>query len=219
MISKYLYQNREYADEIISKIASFFDKNINNISDEIFIKLIHKILAVLQENNIPITNFMNKIFPILMHIIYYCNRTIEQFNRVIKTIGNLINVCGTNASQIIESHVDSMFEQFQKEQNFKYEYTKYAMISVLTEFLKNSPVISYTKIIETFKYFADIISNYKSPKDNIRFASQKLIHEFLILLSNRDIDIKKSYTKKIYEICIESNLKNNLLDVNIGIFK
>ena len=43
MISKYLYQNREYADEIISKIASFFDKNINNISDEIFIKLIHKI--------------------------------------------------------------------------------------------------------------------------------------------------------------------------------
>ena len=215
MISKYLYQNREYADEIISKIAAFLDKNINNISDEIIIKLIHKILGVLQENNISITNFMNKIFPILMHIIYYCNRSMEQFNKIIKTIGNLINVCGTFASQIIESHVDSMFEQFQKEQNFKYEYTKYAMISVLTEFLKNSPVISYTKIIESFKHFAGIISNYKSPKDNIRFASQKLIHEFLILLSNRDIDIKKSYTKKIYEICIESNLKNNVLDVNI----
>ena len=215
MINKYLYQNREYADEIISKIAGFFDKNINNISDEIFIKLIQNILEVLQVNNISITNFMNKIFPLLMHIIYYCNRTIEQFKRVIKVIGNLINICGTNASQIIESHVDSVFEQFKKEQNFKCEYTKYALICVLTEFLKNSPVISYTKIIETFKNFSAIISNYKSPKDYIRFASQKLIHEFLILLSNRDIDIKKSYTKKVYDICIESNLKNNVSDINI----
>ena len=72
-VGSFLNKNREYADDIISKIAEFFDKNINDISETLLIKVITNILNVLQENNISMTNFMSKIFPILMHIIYYCN--------------------------------------------------------------------------------------------------------------------------------------------------
>ena len=152
-VASFLNKNREYADDIITKVAEYFDKNINEISESLLIKVITNILNVLQENNISITNFMSKIFPILMHIIYYCNRNIEQYDIVTKVIGNLINKCGTYTSQIIESHVNSIFDKFKKEQSFKYEYTKYAMISVLKEFLKNSPVISYNKIIEAYDSF------------------------------------------------------------------
>ena len=161
-VGSFLNKNREYADDIISKIAEFFDKNINDISETLLIKVITNILNVLQENNISMTNFMSKIFPILMHIIYYCNRTIEQYDIVTKVIGNLINKCGIYTSQIIESHVNSIFDKFKKEQSFKYEYTKYAMISVLKEFLKNSPVISYNKIIEAYESFNDIIKRFVS---------------------------------------------------------
>ena len=128
-VGSFLNKNREYADDIISKIAEFFDKNINDISETLLIKVITNILNVLQENNISMTNFMSKIFPILMHIIYYCNRTIEQYDIVTKVIGNLINKCGIYTSQIIESHVNSIFDKFKKEQSFKYEYTKYATTS------------------------------------------------------------------------------------------
>ena len=160
-VASFLNKNREYADDIITKVAEYFDKNINEISESLLIKVITNILNVLQENNISITNFISKIFPILMHIIYYCNRNIEQYDIVTKVIGNLINKCGTYTSQIIESHVNSIFDKFKKEQSFKYEYTKDAMISVLKEFLKNSRVISYNKIIEAYDSFNDIILNYK----------------------------------------------------------
>ena len=214
-VGSFLNKNREYADDIISKIAEFFDKNINDISETLLIKVITNILNVLQENNISMTNFMSKIFPILMHIIYYCNRTIEQYDIVTKVIGNLINKCGIYTSQIIESHVNSIFDKFKKEQSFKYEYTKYAMISVLKEFLKNSPVISYNKIIEAYESFNDIILNYKDTKEYIRYATQSLIREFLLLLSNRDLEIREDFTKRIYKTCIYNVVKNNISDPNV----
>lgn len=214
-VASFLNKNREYADDIITKVAEYFDKNINEISESLLIKVITNILNVLQENNISITNFMSKIFPILMHIIYYCNRNIEQYDIVTKVIGNLINKCGTYTSQIIESHVNSIFDKFKKEQSFKYEYTKYAMISVLKEFLKNSPVISYNKIIEAYDSFNDIILNYKDGKEYIRYATQSLIREFLLLLSNRDLEIREDFTKRIYKSCIENSIKNNISDPNI----
>ena len=72
---------------------------------------------------------------------------------ITKTIGNLIRIGGTHTSQIIESNIDSLFDKFSNEQSFKFENTKFALMSLLKEYTKNSPVIVYTKIIENFDLF------------------------------------------------------------------
>ena len=214
-VSNFINRNRESSDEIISKIAEFFDKNINELHEKTFIQVITNILEVLQENNISTTFFISKIIPLLMHIIYYCNRTIDQYNTITRMIGNLINICNKYTSQLIESHVNSIMDIFKKEQSFKYENTKYGMILVLKEFLINSPVISYNKIIEAYNSFEEIIMNYKDQKEYIRIASVSLIKEFLLLLSNRDLQIREEFTKRIYNACVDCNIKSNINDSNV----
>lgn len=105
---------------------------------------------------------------------------------ITKTIGNLIRIGGTHTSQIIEGNIDSLFEKFSNEQNMKYETTKFALISLIKEYAKNSPVIVYNKIIENFDAFLRIVDSYKDPRFFIREATQELVEEFLKLLSNRD---------------------------------
>jgi hypothetical protein len=72
----FINKNREYTDEIISKISHFFNLN-NDIPDKLMIKVINTVLKVLTENNAQIINFLNMIFPLLFHILLYANRTIE----------------------------------------------------------------------------------------------------------------------------------------------
>ena len=105
---------------------------------------------------------------------------------ITKTIGNLIRIGGTHTSQIIEGNIDSLFEKFTSEQNFKYETTKFAVISLIKEYAKNSPVVVYNKIIENFDLFLKIVDSYKDSRQYIREATQELVEEFLKLLSNRD---------------------------------
>ena len=214
-VSNFINRNRESSNEIISKIAEFFDKNINEISEKTLIQVIASILEVLQENNISTTFFISKTIPLLMHIIYYCNRTEDQYNTITRIVGNLISTCGTHSSQLIETHVNSIIDMFRKEQSFKYEHTKYGMILVLKEFLINSPVISYNKIIEAYNSFEEIIMNYKDPKECIRAASVSLIKEFLLLLSNRDLQIREEFTKRIYNVCVDCNINSNVTDSNV----
>ncbi len=72
----FINKNREYTDEIISKISHFFNLN-NDIPDRVMIKVINNVLRVLTENNAQIINFLNMIFPLLFHIALYANRSIE----------------------------------------------------------------------------------------------------------------------------------------------
>ena len=69
---------------------------------------------------------------------------------------------------------------------FKNENTKYALISLLKEYTKNSQVIVYNKIIENYDIFLHIIDNFKDSRPKIREAVQELLEEFLQILSNRD---------------------------------
>ena len=39
-VSSFINRNRESSDDIITKIAEFFDKNINDISEKIFLQVI-----------------------------------------------------------------------------------------------------------------------------------------------------------------------------------
>lgn len=75
-LAQFINKNRENCDEIISKISHFFNLN-NDISDRLMIKVINSVLKVLTENNTQIINFLNLIFPLLFHIVFYSNRSIE----------------------------------------------------------------------------------------------------------------------------------------------
>ncbi len=75
-LAAFINKNREYTDEIISKISHFFNLN-NDIADRVMIKVINNVLKVLTENNAQIINFLNMIFPLLFHIVLYANRNIE----------------------------------------------------------------------------------------------------------------------------------------------
>ena len=81
---------------------------------------------------------------------------------------------------------------------FKNENTKYALISLLKEYTKNSPVIVYNKIIENFDVFLHIIDNFKDSRPTIREAIQELVEEFLQILSNRDTKLREEYMNKIF---------------------
>ena len=81
---------------------------------------------------------------------------------------------------------------------FKNENTKYALISLLKEYTKNSPVIVYNKIIENFDIFLHIIDNFKDSRPTIREAIQELVEEFFHILSNRDNKLREEYTNKIF---------------------
>ncbi len=75
-LATFINKNREYTDEIISKISHFFNLN-NDISDKVMIKVINNVVKILTENNTQIINFLNMIFPLLFHIVFYANRAIE----------------------------------------------------------------------------------------------------------------------------------------------
>ena len=79
---------------------------------------------------------------------------------------------------------------------------------MLKEYTKNSPVIVYNKIIESFDLFIKIVDNYKDHRSFIREATQELVEEFLKLLSNRDYKIREEYTSKIFQK-IEKNFDSS----------
>ena len=90
------------------------------------------------------------------------------------------------------------------------------MIALLKEYTKNSPVIVYNKIIESFDLFLKIVDNYKDHRSFIREATQELVEEFLKLLSNRDYKIREEYTSKIFAK-IEKNFDSSDSNVIHGI--
>jgi ribosomal protein S6 len=75
-LNYFFNKNRENSDEIISKISQFFNVN-SDIPDRLMIKVINTVVKILTENNAQIINFLNLIFPLLFHIVFYSNRNIE----------------------------------------------------------------------------------------------------------------------------------------------
>ena len=77
-LTSFINKYREYTDDIVSKITQFFNGN-TDVSDKVMIKVINSVLKVLTEKNTQIINFLNLIFPLLFHIIFYANRSIEYY--------------------------------------------------------------------------------------------------------------------------------------------
>lgn len=184
-LALFISRNRNSSEDMIPKISQVFNSS-NEIGDRVMIKVIQNVIQVLTNSNNQMINFLNIIFPLLFHIVFYANRNPEEFRIITKMIGNLVIVGGNHTCQIIESNIDSLFDKFNSESNFKFEYRKVALLYLLQEYMKTASVIVYNKIIENFDLFLKILDNYKDSKHSIREATQGVLEEFLILLNERD---------------------------------
>ena len=197
----FITKNRSNTDETIKKISLFINANDDTIPVNVILRTISSVLDLLTENS-QMINFLNMVLPILVHLIYYNNRTISELDKIINTIGSLIKDRGIFIRQIIESKIEELFDKFSNDTaSFKFENTKYAMIKLLTVIIYNSPTISYNKITDksTFEIFLKILDNFKDNKEEIRKAVGSLIGKFFIMISNRDKRTKTEKTVEIYE--------------------
>ena len=206
-IAQYLKKNRQDSEEIILRLSQFINSNLKNISLHIIIKIIITILKALStNNNNQIIYIVKNFFPLIISMILYSNWSIEEYDLLTSTLGKIISKCISHSGQLVESHIDFVFLKC-KSERMEFPYLKYALISLLKEFIKNSPVIAYNKLIETFDNFIYIVSYYRDSNEYIRQNTAEMVMEFLLLLNNRDFQIKEVYTKKIYSV-IEFNLKS-----------
>ncbi len=224
LLCNYLNKNRNYSDEIIKNISLFFNAN-DKIQDIIIINTVNNILPLLSENT-QVINFINMMLPILVHIIYYRNKSISEISDLMKTIGYIIKKGGLYTRQIIENNIDSLFDKFSNDsKTYKYENTKYGMIYFLAEIIENSPLIAYNKIIEkpTFEVFLKVIDNFKNNNQDIRNVVGHLINIFCTMINKRENILNNIYIDKIfnriilqfsYDLNENSDVPNNYSSVN-----
>ena len=197
LLCNFLNKNRTNTEEIIKNISLFFNGN-DKIPDIIILNTVNNILPLLSENT-QVINFLNMILPILVHIIYYNNKSISSINDLIQTIGYIIKKGGIYTRQIIENNIDSLFDKFSNDsKTYKYENTKYGMINFLAEVIESSPLIAYNKIIEksTFEIFLKVIDNFKDNNQDIRNSVGYLIKIFCTMVNKRE-NINNVYIDKI----------------------
>ena len=212
-LSTYLSINKAYADEIIEGISKFFNIEKTTIEENYFYKVLSSFLNKLEENNLSQISFLNKLFPVLMDKVYnFKNRKIKDENKLFNTISEFIKKLGNNVGQI-EYHLNIIFDKLNKD-DFEFDINnKYALITVLKTFLQSSPNISFYKIMKATGEFKKIIYNFKNKNKIIRKSVQKLIEEFLLILFNKEDNLRIEQSEKIiYDVCIKDYL--DLLNIS-----
>ena len=211
-LATFLNTNREYVDEIIEEVSKFLESEKQSIDEDFFYKIIIKFCAKLEEKNISINKFINKVFPIVMgRIYYYKNNNKKYDSQLFDIITYFTKKCENNNTGQIDINLNTIFEKLIDEKNPPDDLSKYAMIKALTTFLKNGPLVCFSKIASSSEKFKKIISDFKHKDENIRIAIKNLVEEFLIILFNKDPAVRKKNSQLIYDSCIKDyqNKNNN----------
>ena len=217
-LSTFLNTNRDYIDEIIEEMCKFLENEKESIEEPFFYKLILKFCSKLEEKNISIIKFINKAFPILMGRIFYFKEEKKTENKQLyKIISYFTKKCENINTAQIEFNLNTIFEKLTDDKNPPDDLYKYGLIKVLQTFLKNAPLVCFGKIMASTEKFKKIISNFKDKDESIRKAVQDLIQEFLLILFNKDPDVRKKNSEMIYTNCIKAFLnidkKNNSYEI------
>ena len=201
----YLNINQAYIDEIIEGLSSFFRNQ--TVEDVYFYKILNIFCENLEEKNLSQINFINNIFPLLMDKIYnYKTRKQKEENILFNTISDFVRKLGNNVTQI-EQNMNKIFEKLTSDDTEINDINKYALLVVLTNFLRNSPNVSFFKIMKSQNDFKKIVTHFKHKNKLIRKSVKKLIEEFLIILFNKEDDLRMEQTEKIiYNVCIKDYL-------------
>ena len=212
LLCLYINKNRNKIHEII-KIISIFLNN-ENLSVLTIINAINSIQNILVENN-HIIIFLKMMLPILNHLINHENNELSLIDNILEVIGNLIKLGEIYTRQIIENLIDIVFEKFSKSLNgYK---IKYSYINLLIVIIKNSPTISYNKIIEknNSEIIIKILNYYQDSELKIRESIGKLIGSFSTMFNNRGEFTKKNFYDLIYKSLFNSYKKH--LEKNDGV--
>ena len=209
----YLNIKRGFVDDIVEGICTFLTNEIESIDEIYFYKLLNIICIKLEEYNLSTIKFINKMFPFILNkISRYKPKKQKEDNLLFNTISNFIKKSGNNVGQI-EFCLNAIFDNLNEtKNNVLDENSKYALITSLGNFLHNAPIISFYKIMKSSNDFKKIISNFKHKNKNIRKSIQKLIEEFLIILLNKEKEIRIAQSNDIiYNTCIKDYIekKNN----------
>ena len=201
----YINKNRNKSNEIIQKISLFL--NNENLSVLTIINIINSIQMILTENNHIIT-FLKLMLPILNHLINHENKELILIDKILEALGNLIKLGEIYTRQIIENLIDSVFEKLSKSVN-KYKI-KYSYINLLIKIIKNSPTVSYNKIIEknNSEIILKILNYYQDSELKIRESIGTLIESFSIMFNNRGEFMKHNFYDLIYKNLFNSYKKH-----------
>ena len=215
-----ILQKSSNAEDAPSQITKFLSENLKTISLKTIIKLLSKILKLAKdESTILNVRMMKTLFPFVISLIQSTQYSIEEYSSLSLLLGKITIKSGAYSSSLIEANIDSIFNKFKNAPKGYFgslaTYSKYAMLCILIELTKNSPVVTYNKFIETFSDFVYVVKNmYKDDDENVRYALSELVKQFLLLLSNRDNSIKETYTNKIYNV-FKDNITSGYTDGNI----
>ena len=203
-LTTYLNEKSGYIEEIIEGLSKFLENEIESIEEIYFYKVINIFYDKLDENNLSTRKFINKIFPILMNKVYnYKTKKQKYDNLLFNIISDFIKKYGNNIGQI-ENNLNLIFDKLTDENTPLDDYKKYAVITILGIFLHDAPIISFYKIIKSSNEFKKILSNFKHKNKSIRKSVKKLIEEFLLILLNKDSNVRKDQTEHIiYDTCIK----------------
>ena len=216
-LTTFLNTNREYVDEIIEEMSKFLDSEKQSIEESFFYKIILKFCSKLEEKNLSTIKFINKTFPILMvRIYYYKENKSNDDEQLFEIISYFTKKCENINTGQIEFNLNTVFEKIIDEKNSPDDLTKYAMIKVLGIFLRDAPSVCFSKIVSSPEKFKKVISGFTSKDENIRKVVLDLIKEFLLILFNKDIEVRKDNSKFIFDNFIKKYLdKDNNSDFDI----
>ena len=216
-LTTFLNINREFVDEIIEEMSKFLDSEKQTIEESFFYKIIIKFCSKLEEKNLSIIKFINKTFPILMVRIYYYkeNKINDDDNQLFDMIAFFTKKCENINPGQIEFNLNTVFEKIIDEKNPPDDLNKYAMIRVLGTFLKNAPLVCFSKIVASTEKFKKIIKDFTHKDENIRKVVQDFVKEFLLILFNKDIEVRKNNSEMIFKMCIKDYLDKNIINESI----
>ena len=217
-LSIYIRKNRNKTNQILKEISQFFDNESINL--ELLSQSIDGIYNSLLEKK-QIINFFKLMLPILiksLNKIVVNIQTISIFNKIYMLIGKYINQGGIYIRELVEKNIDILLGKFnQKETKAKeenWDNIKLISIKLLSQILKNSPLLAFNKIVgkNSTDKFLKVIDCYKDPLRDIRVANGILIYHFLQMFTGRDRATKNFYLKLIYDHIYSEfvdNIQNN----------
>ena len=206
LLSIYIRKNRNKINQTLKEISHFFDTEI--INPDLLIQCLDGIYNSLIDKN-QIINFLKLILPLLIKSLNRINvnaQNISIINKMYSYIGKYIEKGGIYIRDLVEKNIDIILEKFNtkkesKNKDEKKDNSKLISLKLLSQILKNSPILAFNKIVgkNSFDRFLNVIDVYKDSNKDIRVANGILIYHFLQMFTGRDQETKQYYLKKIYD--------------------
>ena len=204
LLSIYIRKNRNKINQTLKEIAHFFDTE--TINPDLLIQCLDGIYNSLIDKN-QIINFLKLILPLLIKSLNRINvnaQNISIINKMYSYIGKYIEKGGIYIRDLVEKNIDIILEKFNtkkesKNKDEKKDNSKLISLKLLSQILKNSPILAFNKIVgkNSFDRFLNVIDVYKDSNKDIRVANGILIYHFLQMFTGRDQETKQYYLKKI----------------------